>query len=79
MARKTEKSFDKIMLTSSKLRMYVEYGDVALKGQTPQQFAADVLECFEHLLTFRNIVNRMVSFDQPPADAARMHLPESGE
>lgn len=79
MARKGEKPFHKIMLTSSKLRLYVEHGDLALDGQTPQQFAADVLECFEHLMTFRNIVNGMVSFEQAPAEAARMYLPEPGE
>jgi hypothetical protein len=79
MARKTETPFHKIMVMQTRLRLYVEHGDAALDGQTPQQFAADVLECFEHLMTFRNIVNGMISFNLPPAEAARMYLPESGE
>jgi hypothetical protein len=79
MPRNTEKPFHKILMTGTKLRLYVEHGDLALDGQTPQQFAADVLECFEHLMTFRNIVNGMVSFNEPPAEAARMYLPEPGE
>lgn len=73
-----EKPFHKIMVTHSKLRAYVEHGDLALDKQTPREFAADVLECFEHLMTFRNIVNGMVSFERAPADAARMYLPEEG-
>ncbi len=74
MARKTETPFHKIMLVRSKLRLYVEYGDAALQGQTVQEFAADVLECFEWLMEFRNIINGMVSFDEAPSRAVLPYL-----
>lgn len=74
MAKKPEKPFNKIMMVRSKLRMFVEYGDHALDGQTPQEFAADVLECFEYLMEFRNIVNGMVSFDETPSRAVLPYL-----
>lgn len=64
------------MTVRSKLRMYIEYGDHALGDQTPQEFAADVLECFEHLMEFRNIINGMVSFDQEPSRAVLPYISE---
>lgn len=67
MARKTETPFHKIMTIRAKLRMYVEYGDHALNGQTPQEFAADIQEIVEYLMDFRNMVNSMVSFDDTPS------------
>lgn len=75
MAR-TEKPFHKISTVQSRLRMYVEYGDAALQGQTPQEFAADIQECFDYLMDFRNIINGMVSFDEPPKVAAAPYLEE---
>lgn len=74
MSQKPEKPFNKIMTVRSKLGLFVEYGDHALDGQTPQEFAADVLECFEHLMAFRNIVNGMASLDEPPARAALLYV-----
>lgn len=76
MGRNTEKPFNKIMLTKGKLRAYVTYGDMALDGQTPQEFAADVLECFELLMEFRNIINGMVTFDETPSRAVLPYLDE---
>lgn len=78
MARKTETPFHKIMVTRAKLGMYVEHGDVALGEQTAQEFAADVRECFEYLMSFRNIINGMVGFDQPPELAVLPYLPDQG-
>lgn len=76
MARKTETPFNKIMVIRSRLRLYVEYGDNALDGQTPQEFAADVAECLEYLMSFRNIINGMVLLEQPPEQAVLPYLPE---
>lgn len=74
MARKSETPFNKIMNVRTKLRLYVEYGDAALGEQTPQEFATDTLECFEHLMEFRNIINGMVSFDEAPSRAVVPYL-----
>jgi hypothetical protein len=74
MAKRDEKPFNKILSARSKLRMYVEYGDHAIVGQTPQEFAADVLECFEYLMEFRNIINGMVGFDEAPSRAVIPYL-----
>lgn len=74
MAKKPEKPFHKIMTTRSKLQMWVQYGDQALGEQTAHDFAGDLLECFEHLITFRNIINGMVGFDEPPEDAALFYI-----
>ena len=74
MSRKTEKPFNKIMLTRAKLGMFVQYGDAALDGQTAQEFAADVHECLEYLMEFRNIVNGMVTFDEAPSRAVVPYL-----
>lgn len=74
MTRKTEKPFDKIVLTRGKLDMYVQYGDAVLKGQTPQEFAAEVQEAFAYLLDFRNMVSAMAKLDEAPAGAVRMYL-----
>lgn len=74
MAKKPEKPFHKIMVTRAKLRMFVEYGDNALDGQTAQEFAADVQECMEHLMELRNIINGMVTLDEPPARAALAYI-----
>jgi hypothetical protein len=74
MARRQDKPFDKLMTVRAKLRMYVEYGDHALDGQTPQEFAADVQECFELLMDFRNIINGMVSFNETPQRAVLPYL-----
>jgi hypothetical protein len=74
--QKQETPFNKIMLVRSKLGLFVQYGDAALGEQTPQQFAADVAECFEHLMEFRNIINGMVSFDQAPSRAVIPYLPD---
>mgnify|MGYP001604965114 CR=1 FL=1 len=77
MARKNEKPFDKIMVVRQKLRLYVEYGDQALGGQTLPEFIADAVECFEWLMEFRNIINGMVSLDEPPSSAAVPYLSEA--
>jgi hypothetical protein len=74
MGKKTEKPFDKIVLTQGKLKMFVEFGEAALRGQTVQEFAADVLECFGYLMTFRNIINGMVRFDEAPEQAVLPYL-----
>jgi hypothetical protein len=75
MARRREETpFDKIMVVASRLRLYTQYGDHALGDQTPQQFAGDVLEAFEHLMVFRNIVNGMASFEQRPEEAAASYI-----
>lgn len=75
MAKKSsEKPFNKLMTIRARLRMYVEYGDHTLDGQTPQEFGKDVLECFELLMEFRNIINGMVSFDDTPSRAVLPYL-----
>ena len=74
MPKKSEKPFNKIMLTRSKLRLYIEHGDHALGEQAPQEFLADVQECLEYLMEFRNIINGMVSFDEAPSRAVVPYL-----
>lgn len=75
MARKREETpFNKIMKVHSILAMYVQYGDVALQGQTPQEFAADVRQSFDWLLEFRNMVNTMAALDESPARAALPYM-----
>jgi hypothetical protein len=76
MGRKSETPFHKIMTVRSKLGLYIEYGDHALDGQTPQEFAADVRECFEYLMAFRNIINGMVSLEETPERAVLPYLPD---
>lgn len=71
---KSEKPFNKIIAVRTKLGLYIEYGDHALDGQTPQRFAEDVRECFEYLMDFRNIINSMVSFNEPPTRAVIPYL-----
>lgn len=71
---KAEKPFHKITVTQALLRMYVEHGDPALQGRAPQEFAAEVLECFEWLMDFRNLINGMVSFNRPPKEAVAPFL-----
>lgn len=75
MAKKPEKPFAKIQTTRAKLDMYVEFGDLALDGQSPQDFAAEVREAFAYLIDFRNIINGMVSLDEAPAEAVLPYLP----
>lgn len=74
MARKNEKPFDRIMTVRSKLDMFVQYGDIALKDQTQAEFLAEVHEAFNYLMEFRNIINGMVRFDEPPRDAVLPYL-----
>jgi hypothetical protein len=73
---KSEKPFNKIMIVRARLAMYVEHGEAALQGQTPQEFATEVHECFSYLMEFRNIINGMVSFDQTPSRAVLPYLSE---
>jgi hypothetical protein len=73
-SQQPETPFRKIMAVRSRLRLYVEYGDQALDGQTSQEFAADVQECVEFLMEFRNIINSMVSFDDAPSRAVIPYL-----
>jgi hypothetical protein len=68
------KPFDKIMRVRTTLGLFVQYGDAALQGQTMAEFIADANECFNHLMDFRNIINGMVSFDQPPVEAVLPYL-----
>lgn len=70
MARKRP-PLDDVVMTRSKLEMYVQYGDAALKGQSPQEFAAEVLAAYKHLMDVRNIVLAVSRLDQAPSDAAR--------
>jgi len=72
--KRQDTPFDKIMRTASTLRLYVEYGDVALDGQTPQEFAADTQEALQYLLDFRNMVNSMAALNESPQDAIQHHL-----
>lgn len=74
MAKKPETPFHQIMLTRNKLKLYIEYGDHALDGQTPQEFAADVHRCMEYLIDFRNIINGMVALEEPPGRAVLPYL-----
>ena len=78
MARKPETPFNKIMAVRNKLRLYVEFGDNALDG-TPQEFAEEVQECMEYLMSFRNIINGMVSFDDTPERSVLLYLPIEAE
>lgn len=74
MARKLETPFHKITTVGSKLDLFTKFGDAALAGQPIGDFISDVRECFEYLMTFRNIINRMVAFDQPPERAVLPYL-----
>lgn len=74
MAKGSEKPFNKIMMVRARLRLYVEHGEHALDGLTAQEFAAETMECFDYLLEFRNIVNSMVSLDEPPSRAVLPYL-----
>ena len=76
MARKPEKPFDKIISARVTLGLYVQHGDAALGGKTPQEFAAEVHECFEYLMEFRNIINGMVGFNEAPSKAVLPYLPD---
>lgn len=76
MARKT-KPFDKLMTVRSKLPLYIEYGEAALQKQSLAEFMADVAECFELLMSFRNIINGMVSFDDTPERSVLPYLPDT--
>ncbi|MEY1555296.1 hypothetical protein AB3Y40_06640 [Yoonia sp. R2331] len=71
---KKESTLNKIIMTRTKLGLWVNYGDVALDGQEPQEFAAEVKECFDALMDFRNIVSAMASLEGEPKDRAREFL-----
>ncbi len=75
MPRKNPTPFDKIMTARSKLSLFVEYGEHALGGQSVGDFLADLNECFGYLMTFRNIINGMVSFDETPERSVLPYLP----
>ena len=80
MPRKREQTpFDKLMMVRSRLRMYVEYGDHALDGQTPQEFAAEVQESLDLLMDFRNMVNSMASLEETPQRAVLVYLDDLRE
>lgn len=76
MPKKAKRPFDKIMLTRSKLDLYVRYGDNALGDQTLPEFITDVHEAFGWLMDFRNIINAMVGFDEAPTKAVLPYLPD---
>jgi hypothetical protein len=76
---KTKTPFDKIMSVRTKLAMFVEYGDAAIQGQSYKDFASDVREAFEYLMSFRNIINGMVSMDEQPERAVLPYLEELSE
>jgi hypothetical protein len=76
---KPAKPFHKITMIQSRLQMYVEYGDAALQGQTPREFATEVAEAFGYLMDFRNIINGMVGFDDTPKRAALPYLEDVRE
>jgi hypothetical protein len=76
MTRKIEKPFDKLLRVRTTLPLYIEYGDRALQGKSLQEFIVEVNECFELLMTFRNIINGMVSFDEAPEHAVLQYLPD---
>lgn len=78
MPKRHETPFDKIMTVRTALGLYVDHGDTLLqqRGQTAREFAADVRECFEYLMAFRNIINGMVSFNEPPERAMLFYLPD---
>jgi hypothetical protein len=73
MAR-TKTPFDKILAARNKLAMFVEYGEPALGGQSFKGFAEEVNEAFEYLMSFRNIINGMVSLEEPPDRAVLPYL-----
>ena len=74
MARKTETPFNKILMTRSRLGMFVRYGEHALDGKTFQEFAAEVNEAMGYLMDFRNIVAGMVQFDETPQQSIEYYL-----
>ncbi len=74
MANKPETPFHKIMLTRQKLKLYGDYGDRALDGQTLAEMIADASQCIETLIEFRNIINGMVSLDEAPRRAVMPYL-----
>lgn len=80
MPRKREQTpFDKLMMVRSRLRMYVEYGDHALDGQTPQEFAAEIQESMDLLMDFRNMVNSMASLEETPQRAVLVYVDDLRE
>lgn len=80
MPRKREQTpFDKLMMVRSRLRMYVEYGDHALGGQTPQEFAAEIQESMDLLMDFRNMVNSMASLEETPQRAVLVYVDDLRE
>ena len=74
MPKRKETPFDKIMTTRTTLQMYAEYGDIALKGRDPQDFAKDVHEAMEYLMEFRTIINGMVRLEESPGRAVIPYL-----
>ena len=71
---KKQTPFDKIVETKNTLEMFVKYGDAALKGQSYQAFSEDVLDCYRQLMTFRNMVRSMSSFEETPEQAAKQYI-----
>jgi len=74
MKSKNQKPLEKIVLTQGKLQMFVTLGDVALDGQTPQEFASEVLEAFQLLMEFRNMVSAMSKLDEAPSEAVLAYI-----
>jgi len=67
---------EKAMTVRSTLRLYVQHGAIALDGQSPQEFCAEVMEVMGGYADFRNIIALMASMDVEPKDAAKEFLAE---
>lgn len=72
--RQEDKPMYKITMARHKLQLYANLGDEALEGQTPQELAVEVLDAFETLMKFSNIVRGLVSFEREPLDEIKEHL-----
>ena len=67
---KAQKPFDKILTARAKIDAYARYGSIALGEQPIDEFMAEVSEAFGYLMSFRNIINAMASFNETPEQTA---------
>lgn len=73
MPKRAATPFDKIMTTRAKLELMATYPD-HFSDEDRRAVIADANKVVGWLMDFRNIVNGMVSFEEPPKDAAAAYV-----
>lgn len=63
---------DTIVEHASKLRMFQEFGEQALGGQSMDEFIKEVAVSYGHLMDLRNLISHACKLDNKPVRNAMM-------